>query len=347
MKEIKKLNHLKINTLLVFLLFPLFGSGVGGEISARSIIDMAGRRVSIPNRITRVLPYDNKTNVILFSVASDLMIAKARSMESPHLRLISKEFLGKREIDTKNAEEVIKAKPEILIVAAFVEDRDDISKYESFAAKVHIPLIVIDLELMNLNKTYTFLGQLLGKTVEARRCSDYIQSVYSDMNRLVKSRRVYGKAYMANGATGLRTSPQSSLHNQLFEVMNVPNAAHVTLDAKGFANVSMEQVLAWNPDYIFCVGKGEGSPYRNILKSATWHNVSAVKKHYVFFIPTEPYSWFDIPPSVNRILGIVWFSHIFYGQSAETTKQRVKDFYRIFYRYNLTEKEYVGLYKWQ
>lgn len=341
------MNNLKTNILLALFLLPLFWMGLGGSISARTITDMAGRKVSIPDKITRILPYDNKTNVILFPIAGNLMIAKARSMESPHLKFISGEYLKLREIDTKNAEEVIKAKPEILIVATFVEDRNDISTYENFASKVHIPLVVVDLELMNLNKTYNFLGQLLGKTAEAKRCSDYIQSIYSEMNRLVKSRKVYGKAYMANGATGLRTSPQSSLHNQLFEVMNVSNAAHVNMDAKGFANVSMEQMLAWNPNYVFCVGKGEDSPYRNVLKSATWRNISAVKKHYVFFVPTEPYSWFDIPPSVNRILGIVWFLHIFYGQSAEITKQQVKDFYRIFYRYELSEKEYVGLYKWQ
>ena len=328
--------------LLVILLF-----GVMVVVSARTITDMSGRKVTIPDKITRVIPYDNKTNPILFAVAGNLMIAKARSMESPYLRFIAKDFLNKKEIDTKNAEEVIKLKPDVLIVAAFLEDRDNLSRYETFAAKINIPLVVVDLELMNLDKTYDFLGQLLGKTAEAKVCSGYIRSVYSDVEKHTKGKHVPGKAYMANDNDGLRTSPNSSNHAQLFDVMKISNAAHVSLDAKGFAQVSMEQVMAWNPDYVFCVGKGEASPYRNILKSATWRGITATKTKRVFFVPTEPYSWFDIPPSVNRILGLVWFNDLFYNQPNEITRQKVKEFYRIFYHYELTDKEYAGLFRWQ
>lgn len=328
--------------LLVILLF-----GVMVVANARTITDMAGRKVTVPDKITRVIPYDNKTNPILFSVAGNLMIAKARSMESPYLKFISKDFLSKREIDTKNAEEVIRLKPDVIIVGAFLEDRDNVSRYEAFAAKIDIPLIVVDLELMNLDKTYDFLGQLLGRNAEAKVCSSYIRSVYGDVEKYTKGKRVAGKAYMANDNDGLRTSPNSSNHAQLFDVMKISNAAHVSLDAKGFAQVSMEQVMAWNPDYVFCVGKGETSPYRNILKSATWRGIKATKTKRVFFVPTEPYSWFDIPPSVNRILGLVWFNDLFYNQPNEITRQKVKEFYRIFYHYELTDKEYAGLYAWR
>ena len=99
--------------ILVCLMHPLF---------ARQITDMAGRQVSVPDRISRVIPYDNKTNVILYSVAGSLMLAKARTMESPSLRNISKSFLQLREVDTRNAEEVLKLKPDVIIVAAFVTD---------------------------------------------------------------------------------------------------------------------------------------------------------------------------------------------------------------------------------
>lgn len=331
--------------LILLTVIQLFISTVG--LSARQITDMAGRRVTIPDHITRIIPYDNKSNAVLYPVAGNLMIAKARSMESSRLKFISNDFLNKKEIDTKNAEEVIRLKPDILIVAAFPEDRDNLSRYEAYAAKINIPLVIVDLELMHLDKTYDFLGQLLGKTVEAKACSAYIRSVYRDVERYTKGKRVPGKAYMANDHDGLRTSPNSSNHAQLFDEMKIPNAAHVSLDAKGFAQVSMEQVMAWNPDYVFCVGKGETSPYRTILKSATWRNITAMRTKRVFFVPAEPYSWFDIPPSVNRILGLVWFADIFYNQPNEITKQKVKEFYHLFYHYELTDKEYKGLFRWQ
>jgi len=351
LKELKVLRGLfrinwKLSGWLLFFLFFLSAGG-GSRVSARTITDMAGRQVNVPDHIIRVISYDNKTNVLLYPVAGNLMVAKSRSMESPYLKYISKEFLNLREVDTKNAEEIMKLKPDILIVAAFLNNRDDLSRYETFAARINIPLVMVDLELMNLDKTCDFLGRLLGKNTEAKACSDYIRTVYRDVESYTKGKRVPGKAYMANDNDGLRTSPNSSNHAQLFDVMKIPNAARVSPDVKGFALVSMEQILAWNPDYVFCVGKGESGPYRTILKSATWRGITAMKTRRVFFVPTEPYSWFDIPPSVNRVLGLVWFADIFYNQPNEITKRKVKEFYHLFYHYDLSDKEYSGLFIWQ
>lgn len=313
----------------------------------RQITDMAGRPVIVPDKITRVLPFDNKTNVLIYPVANELMIAKARAMENPDLKYISKDFLSKKEVDCKSAEEVLKLKPEVLIVGAFVDEKEDLTQYIRFSEKVKIPLVVVNLDLMSLDKSYEFLGRLLNREKEASECAAFIRTVYRDVETYRRGRKTVGKAYMANDNNGLRTAPQTSKHAQVFDVMGISNAAQSPLDAKGFGNVTMEQVLVWNPDYIFCVGKGELSPYRNILKSPLWRSINAVKSKRAFFVPTEPYLWFDMPPSVNRVLGLSWFADIFYAQPNEITKERVKNFYRIFYHYNLTDKEYANLYRWQ
>jgi len=312
---------------------------------ARQITDMAGRKVIIPDRITRVIPYDNKTNPMLFAVAGNLMICKARAMENPNLKFISKDFLRLREIDTHNVEEMLGLKPDFVLVAAFADE--DVSRYTAVSKQTGIPFVIVDLELMKLDKSFEFLGQLLGKETEAATCVNMIRSIYTDMEKYKKGKRVPGKAYLANNADGLRTAPTTSNHAQVFDVMGIPNAAKAQLDAKGFSAVSMEQVLVWNPESIFAIGKAESSPYRTILKSALWRNVTAVKSKRVFYVPCEPYLWFDMPPSVNRLLSLIWFSDIFYGQPNELTKQKVMDFYRIIYKYNLTDSEYKSLYVWK
>jgi iron complex transport system substrate-binding protein len=314
---------------------------------ARQVTDMAGRKVDIPDHLTRVLPYDNKTNVILFPVAGNLMIAKARAMESPMLKYISAGYLKLREVDTKNAEEVMKLRPDLIVVAAFTSAGEDLSNYTALSEKIRVPMVFVDLNLMTLDKTFGFLGQLLGKTDEAGTCADFIRSVYRDVENSRKTRIIQGKAYLANDNNGLRTAPGTSNHAQVFGEMNIRNAARAPVDAKGFATVSIEQVMMWNPDYIFCIGKGEDSPYRTVLKSALWHSIAAIKSKRVYPVPSEPFLWFDMPPSVNRILGLIWFSDIFYGQPADITRQKVMDFYRIFYKYSLTEKEYANLFVWK
>lgn len=314
---------------------------------ARQITDMAGRKVTIPDKITSILPYDNKTNVMLFSIAGDLMAAKARSMESPYLKFISSDFLKLKEIDAKNAEEVLKLHPDLIVVVSFTKDRGSLSRYSEFSKQVNIPLVIVDIELMNLDKSYEFLGELLGRQEQVKPYVKYIKQVYADSKANKESKSLKVNAYLANNNNGQRTAPAGSSHTQLFDELGINNVAKTSLDANGFAIVSMEQVLAWSPDYIFCIGKGENSPYRTILKSSLWQTLPAVKNKHVFYVPSEPYLWFDMPPSINRILGLVWFNQLFYHQSDALTQQKVIEFYRLFYKYNLSEKEYQGLFKWQ
>ena len=317
------------------------------EPGARQITDMAGRKVTIPDKINRVIPYDNKTNVMLYPVAGQLMVAKARAMESPDLKYITKSYLQLQEIDTKNAEEVLKLKPDLIVVAAFIDDGESLSQYITFSDKTHIPLVVVDLELMKLDKSFEFLGKVLNKSDEAAKFTDFTRSVYADIKKMTATKKVMTKAYLANDNDGLRTAPKGSRHEQLFHVMGIENVAAAPLDMKGFSIISIEQMMVWNPDYIFCMGKAQNSPYRTVLKSALWQGISAVKNKKVYYVPSEPFIWFDMPPSINRLLGIIWFSEIFYNQSPQITRNKIKEFYRLFYRYMLTDKEYDNLFKWQ
>ena len=81
--------------------------GFVSPIQARQITDMAGRVVIIPDKLSRVVPYDNKTNVILYPVAGSMMIVKARAQENYNLKYVAGDLLNKPEIDTRNAEEVL------------------------------------------------------------------------------------------------------------------------------------------------------------------------------------------------------------------------------------------------
>jgi iron complex transport system substrate-binding protein len=330
--------------------YSLIAAMTWGGVSARVVTDMAGRKVNVPDNLRRVAPYDFKTNLLLFPFAGEKMCSRAFSLReittTDAYRYISGEWLKLRETDMRSAEEVVKLKPELLVAGSFIDDRISIEEYEAFAQKVNIPLVVVDLEIMNLDKTFLFLGNLLDKPVEAKQCAGFLKSVYADVNILTRA-PAKKKVYMANDHNGLRTTPNTSNHAQLFDIMKLENVVLTSLDAQGFAYVSIEQVMRWQPDYIFCVGKGDSNPYRTILKSTVWRTIAAVKLKQVYYVPCDPFLWFDMPPSVNRILGLIWFSDIFYHQPKELTKQKIKDFYRIFFKYSLNDKEYDTLFKWR
>lgn len=316
------------------------------SISARQIVDMAGRTVIIPDEINRVVPYDNKTNVLLYPVAREKMIVKARSRMSPDLKYICKDYLRLPEIDNRNVEEMLKLNPDLMVVGAFVNDKAGLENYIRFSERTKIPVVFVDIELMNLDKSYEFLGDLLNCKDSVEQYIGFIRRIYSQVQESVDL-SVGANAYLANENNGLRTAPQGSRHAQLFDIMKVENVADVGVDNKGFGVASIEQVLMWNPEYIFCLTKGVGSPYRTIMKSSLWKNVSAVKKQRVFIVPSEPFPWFDMPPSVNRIAGLIWLMEVFYDRDEAFTQSEIKEFYKLFYSYELTEKEYRNLFRWQ
>lgn len=64
----------------------------------------------------------------------------------------------------------------------------------------------------------------------------------------------------------------------------------------------MEQVLYWNPDYIFTTDfKKQTSAFSKIKAGGQWQNISAVKAGRVYEVPSVPLGWIDNPPLINRI----------------------------------------------
>ena len=177
---------------------------IGGEI-----IDMAGRKVVIPDRIERVIPYDNKTNMLLYPIASEMMIAKAWAGENSSMRFISEDYMRKEEVDLKNAEEVLKLNPDVIIVGTFINKNtvNERNRYIRFAEKIKKPLIVVDLEIMNLDKTYEFLGQLLACEEASKHCSDFIREIHTDIINENDTREM-PTVYIAHTESGLRTAPK-------------------------------------------------------------------------------------------------------------------------------------------
>ena len=66
-----------------------------------------------------------------------------------------------------------------------------------------------------------------------------------------------------------------------------------------------------------------------------------VKEKRVYLIPTEPFSFIDSPPSVNRIIGLYWLGCLLYPDvySDIDLDREIKEFYSLFYGYLLSDEE--------
>ena len=250
------------------------------------------------------------------------------------------------EVDIENLEEVLSVMPEVIIAGIYSGEKQ-FDSFEKLQKRLKIPVILVDMSIDKLDATYAFLGKVLGNEQVCKNLSVYLSSIYTQINTFIKSKPVLGiSAYYTIGPTGLMTDPAGSKHTEVLDIMKITTASKVDIPSGGHAKVNMEQVLVWNPDYIFAAGfKGGNNAYNSIKSNQLWSGIKAVKNNRVYIVPNQPFGWFDHPPSINRISGLIWLCEIFYGQDSKSTKMKITDFYKLFYHYQLSEQQYLQLMK--
>jgi iron complex transport system substrate-binding protein len=105
----------------------------------------------------------------------------------------------------------------------------------------------------------------------------------------------------------------------------------------GKTQVSMEQVLSWNPEVILTT---DPTFFANVYQNSTWSSVKAVQNKKVYLSPQSPFKWLDKPTGANMIIGIPWVAKILYPDKFKNLdlKGDVKEFYSEFYHYDLSDE---------
>src|SRR5262249_48375259 len=146
---------------------------------ARSITDAAGRKVEIPDRITRVLAAGPPAAVLTYVLAPDKLTGWVRAPDEagkaylmPSVRDLPTygRLTGKG--GTANMEAVLAAKPDIIIDVGTVD-----ATYSSLADKVQsqtgIPYVLIDGSFAKSGDTLRVAGDMLGVGDRAKTLADY------------------------------------------------------------------------------------------------------------------------------------------------------------------------------
>jgi iron complex transport system substrate-binding protein len=129
----------------------------------------------------------------------------------------------------------------------------------------------------------------------------------------------------------------------VFTLVGARNVADVELQqGYGMSPVSLEQVIAWDPEVIFVASDpaGETNVHEQITTGADWATIQAVKESRVYVIPHGPFDWVDRPYSIGRILGIPWVGNLLYPGLYDFDMQaKTKHFYRLFYHFDLSDAQ--------
>lgn len=96
-------------------------------------------------------------------------------------------------------------------------------------------------------------------------------------------------------------------------------------------------MLSWNPDVILTL---DPKFQKSVLEDPLWSNIAAVRDGRVYRAPTVPFGWFDLPPGINRIVGLAWLAKVLYPETTTIDLgSDVRDFYKLFYHVDLTDEQ--------
>ena len=351
----------RLLALLLALLMTLSLAACGGQASTpaeddnaadtpaetRVFTDSTGREVTVPAQIDKVAVSGPLAQIVVFALCPDKLVGVANEWDESaqqyldekyyNLPLLGQLYGGKGEL---NLETLLSSGAQVVIdvgeaKSTVAEDMDALQE------QTGIPFVHIDAKLASMDETYTMLGDLLGMTDEAKTLSDYCRATYDKVSAIADGVEKANLLYVT-GDTGLNVIAQGAFHAEVIDMLSNNLAVVDEPSSKGSGNeVDMEQILNWNPDVILFA---PGSIYATVGEDAAWQGVTAIQNGAYYEVPMGPYNWMGFPPSVQRLLGMLWMAKVLYPDAADyDLYTEAANYFQLFYHCALNQEQYDAL----
>ena len=328
--------------LALLLLFGLLPAPVPSH--AGPFVDAAGRRVDLPDRVSRIYASGPPASIYLYVLKPQALLGWPRALhaeERPYIAPAYRDLPATGRLTGRgnegNLERMLALKPDLIVDVGSVTPT-----YVDLANRVQkqtgIPYILIDGRFDNSAGAIRQLGKAIGVTERAETLARDIERNLARAELLVagiapdKRPRVY----LARTADGLETGLQGSINSELIERAGGVNVMTAADGRRGLVRVSMENLYLANPDTIVT---WDADFHASVWTNSLWQGIDAVAKKRVYLSPVLPFGWIDRPPSLNRLVGLNWLLHLLHPDRIQgDLRSEVRDFYRLYYHVDLDER---------
>jgi iron complex transport system substrate-binding protein len=232
-------------------------------------------------------------------------------------------------------EAVLALKPDLILDVGYVNPTY-ISLADRVQEQIGVPYALLDGHFEAAGATYRALGALLGRRDAAAALAQDADAIVKDVTGRIapipKERRA--RVYYARGPRGLETGLGGSINMEAIDLV-AQNVADAT--PGGLAEVSLEQVLAWDPEVILTIDPAFADA---VTRDPAWAPIKAVRERRVHLAPRLPFGWIDLPPSVNRLIGLKWLAKVLYpDRFGEDMRALTRDFFARYYHVMPTDAQ--------
>lgn len=245
----------------------------GQSASAVTVTDMSGRQITLDEPATRIVALTASDCEILYALgAGDTLVGRGEYCDWPaKVTQVPSVESGAN----TNIEQIIALNPQVLLMSAMAQTEEQIAALENAGIRV----VVSDAQdIEGVYEAITLIGALMGKNEEAQTLVADMQDTFSQIRDNAAgdgSETVYFEVSPLD--YGLWAAGSNTFMDEIAQMMGLTNAFS---DVSGWAEISEEQVLEREPDYIVTISMyfGDGpTPEEEILSRAGWENIPAVK----------------------------------------------------------------------
>lgn len=174
-----------------------------------------------------------------------------------------------------NIEQIVALKPDVVIMSTMAQTVEQITSLENAGIKV----IVSDAKnIDDVYTTITMIGSVVGKNDEANAIIDSMKKTFDDLKAKVPSdgtKTVYFE--ISPLEFGLWAAGSGTFMDEIATMLGLKNTFG---DLESWVQVSEEQVIQRNPDYIVSTTMsydGDQNPIDEVMNRKGWSDITAIK----------------------------------------------------------------------
>lgn len=302
------------------------------------IKDIDGKEVTVPTNPERIADLWHANNqVVLLLGGAEKLVSTTTNVKS--LSWFKQVYPGIEKVDAPvkgtdvNIEQLLADKPDVVLASS----KDQISK----TSAADIPSVHVEFQnFADLKRTVELTAEVIGTNDAIDRANKYLAYLEKNEN-LIKERLKDVKEnpkvlHISGGSDLTKVDGSKSL---IGEWMKLAGATNSLDGVENLKNVSIEQIIASQPDVIIIGGADAQKGVDAIKADAAWKDVPAVKNDKIIKNPVGTFNWDRY--SAEEALQILWAAKLFHPEQFQDVDlvQETREFYATFYGYNLTEDE--------
>ncbi|WP_298019621.1 ABC transporter substrate-binding protein [uncultured Dysosmobacter sp.] len=300
-----------------------------------TIVDFNDREVEVPRDVQRIVAGWGIKNYICMDVDDKIV----NSTTDDFCLMINPDLANRGSIKrdgTTSAEAIADLEPDVVIMkwnSKLIDTLDELG----------IPTLALRMETEEeVLYAIDMFGKAFGKEERAKELIDYYEKLTGMAEDLVadipdseKPTAIFLGEYVGS------TAPDTMLQGMALEKAGAVNPAAAVGRGELWAQVGMEQIMEWDPDYIFMANDLTSRDYtlESFINDPANASLKAVQNGHVYESPADIDLW--MYPGFVISLGTLWLIHTMYPDrlSDAELEEIALEYYDTVYGLTLTREE--------